>query len=190
MLFNPSKPYKTLPEFIDYAKKHENSINYGSVGNGSAGHLAGELLQQLTGIKMTHVAYKLSPNLYADLLSGVLDIGFEFPNSMRSNIEAGKVIPVAIASETRMKSFPDIPTFAELGYPDMKIAAWGVFLAPIVQKLDTALAEVLKSPTMTEYYRIGDSNLLDIGHVAFPDFLARESAQMKTLVERSGATVD
>jgi len=196
MLFNPSKPYKTLPEFIAYATKHENSINYGSVGNGSAGHLAGELLQQLTGIKMTHVAYKLSPNLYADLLSGVLDIGFEFPNSMRANIEAGKVIPIAIASEARMKGFPDVPTFAELGYPDMKIAAWGVFLAPagtpapIVQKLDAALSEVLKSPTMTEYYRIGDSNLLDIGHVAFPDFLASESAQMKALVERSGATVD
>ena len=170
--------------------------SYGSVGNGSAGHLAGELLQQLTGIKMTHVAYKLSPNLYADLLSGVLDIGFEFPNSMRANIEAGKVIPIAIASEARMKGFPEVPTFAELGYPDMKIAAWGVFLAPagtpapIVQKLDAALSEVLKSPTMTEYYRIGDSNLLDIGHVAFPDFLASESAQMKALVERSGATVD
>jgi len=95
-----------------------------------------------------------------------------------------------------MKSFPDIPTFAELGYPDMKIAAWGVFLAPagtpapIVQKLDTALDEILKSPTMTEYYRIGDSNLLDIGRDKFPEFLARESAQMKTLVERSGATVD
>jgi tripartite-type tricarboxylate transporter receptor subunit TctC len=196
MLFNPSKPYKTLPEFIEYAKKNPNSINYGSVGNGSAGHLAGELLQQLTGIKMTHIAYKLSPTLYADLLSGVLDIGFEFPNSMRANIEAGKVIPIAIASETRMKSFPNIPTFAELGYPDMKIAAWGVFLAPagtpapIVQKLDAALAEILKSPTMTEYYSIGDSNLLDIGHDKFPDFLAKESAQMKMLVERSGATVD
>jgi tripartite-type tricarboxylate transporter receptor subunit TctC len=196
MLFNPSKPYKTLPEFIAHAKKHENSINYGSVGNGSAGHLAGELLQQLTGIKMTHIAYKLSPNLYADLLSGVLDIGFEFPNSMRANIEAGKVIPIAIASEERMKSFPNIPTFAELGYPDMKIAAWGVFLAPagtpapIIRKLDTAIGDILKSPTMTEYYRIGDSNLLDIGHDKFPDFLARESAQMKALVERSGATVD
>jgi len=196
MLFNPAKPYKTLPEFIEYAKKHENSINYGSVGNGSAGHLAGELLQQLTGIKMTHIAYKLSPNLYADLISGVLDIGFEFVNSMRPNIEAGKLIPIAIASEVRMKTLPDIPTFAELGYPEMKIAAWGVFLAPagtpapIIRKLDAALDEVLKSPTMTEYYRVGDANLLDIGHDKFPAFLASESAQMKALVERSGATVD
>jgi tripartite-type tricarboxylate transporter receptor subunit TctC len=95
-----------------------------------------------------------------------------------------------------MKTLPDVPTFAELGYPEMKIAAWGVFLAPagtpapIIQKLDAALDEVLKSPTMTEYYRAGDANLLDIGHEKFPGFLADESAQMKALVERSGATVD
>lgn len=196
MLFNPSKPYKTLPEFIAYAKAHPNTINYGSVGTGSAGHLAGELLQQLTGIKMTHVPYKLSPSLYADLLSGVLDIGFEFPNSMRANIETGKVIPIALASNARMKTFPDVPTFTELGFPDMKIAAWGVFLVPagtpaaIVQKLDAALSDVLKTTTMTEYYRIGDSLLLDIGHDKFPEFLAAELAQMKVLVERSGATVD
>jgi len=196
MVFNPSKPYKTLPEFIEYAKKHPDAINYGSVGNGSAGHLAGELLQQLTGTKMTHVPYKLSPSLYADLLSGVLDIGFEFPSSMKANIEMGKVIPVAIASDARMKNFPNVPTFSELGYPDMKIAAWGVFLAPagtpapIIEKLDTALAEVLKAPTMTEYYSVGDSLVLDIGRDKFPEFLARESAQMKVLVERSGATVE
>lgn len=196
MVFNPSKPYKTLPEFIDHAKKHPNTINYGSVGSGSPGHLAGELLQQLTGIKMTHVPYRLSPSLYADLLSGVLDIGFEFPSSMKGNIETGKVIPIAIAGDVRMKNFPDVPTFAELGFPDMKIAAWGVFLAPagtpaaIVQKLDTALGEVLKTSTMQDYYSIGDSLVLDIGHDRFPAYLAAESAKMKLLVERSGATVE
>lgn len=196
MLFNPSKPYKTLPEFIAYAKQHPNTINYGSVGNGSAGHLAGELLQQLTGIKMTHVPYRLSPSLYADLISGVLDIGFEFPSSMKGNIEAGKVIPVALASDARMKNFPKVPTFEELGYPEMKIAAWGCFLVPagtpeaIVRKLDAAFREVLQSPTMTEYYSIGDSLVLDIGHDKFPAFLAAESAKMKMLVERSGAKMD
>jgi tripartite-type tricarboxylate transporter receptor subunit TctC len=196
LLFNPSKPYKTLPEFIEYAKKHPNSINYGSVGTGSAGHLAGELLQQLTGIKMTHVPYRLSPALYADLISGVLDIGFEFPSSMKPNIEAGKLVPIAIAADARMKNFPNVPTFEELGYPDMKIAAWGCFLvpagtpAPIVAKLDKALGEVLKSQTMTDYYGIGDSLVLDIGHEKFPAFLASESAKMKALVERSGATAD
>ena len=84
---------------------------------------------------------------------------------MKSNIEAGKVIPIAIATTARMKNFPTVPTFAELGYPDMKIAAWGVFLVPagtpasIVERLDASLAEVLKTPTMTEYYSVGDSLL-------------------------------
>ena len=157
MFFNPSKPYKTLPEFIAHAKKHPNSINYGSIGNGSPGHLAGELLQQLTGIKMTHVPYKLAPAMVSDLLSGVLDIGFDFPSSMRANIEAGKLLPVAVAHDARMQNFPNVPTFAELGYADVRMASWGCFLVPsgtpepIVQKLSAALSDVLRSKTMTDY---------------------------------------
>jgi tripartite-type tricarboxylate transporter receptor subunit TctC len=196
MVFNPSKPYKTLPEFIEFAKRNPDKINYGSVGAGSSGHLGGELLQQLTGIKMTHVPYKASATLMSDLLSGVLDVGFEFPSGSRTNIEAGRLIAVAMASDARMKNFPNVPTFAELGYPDMKIAAWSSFLVPagtppdIVKTLDDAIAETLRGSVMTEYYAIGDSVVLDINHEQFPAFLAAETARLKVLLERSGATAD
>ncbi len=196
MVFNPSKPYKTLPEFLEFARKNPDKINYGSVGAGTSGHLGGELLQQLTGIKMTHVPYKVSAALMSDLLSGVLDVGFEFPSGVRANVEAGKLVPVAMASEARMKNFPTVPTFAELGYPDMKIAAWSSFVVPagtpqpIVEKLDAAIAATLKDPVMTEYYSIGDSVVLDVDHKRFPAFLAEETARLKALVERSGATAD
>jgi tripartite-type tricarboxylate transporter receptor subunit TctC len=196
LVFNPSKPYKTLPEFIEYAKKHPTEINFGSTGSGSPGHLAGELLQQLTGIKMTNVPYRLSTAQHADLLSGVLDIGIEFPSAMKPHIEMGKILPIAVASDERMKNFPNVPTFAELGYPDMKIAAWSSFLVPagtplpIVEKLDAAINETLKSPVMTDYYAIGDSVVLDVNHKQFPAFLASETARLKVLVERSGATAD
>jgi tripartite-type tricarboxylate transporter receptor subunit TctC len=196
LVFNPSKPYKTLPEFIEYAKKNPTSINYGSIGNGSPGHLAGELLQQLTGIKMTHVPYRLAPALSTDLLSGVLDIGFDFAAAMKPNIEAGRVIPIAAAADARIKNLPNLPTFEELGYPDMKMAAWGCFLVPagtpdpIVQKLSAALSDALRSPTMTEFYSIGDSVLLDLSPDKFPQFLASEQAKMKALIERAGVTAD
>jgi tripartite-type tricarboxylate transporter receptor subunit TctC len=196
LVFNPSKPYKTLPEFIAYAKKNPDKINYGSVGNGSSGHLGGELLQQLTGIKMTHVPYKASAALMADILSGVLDIGLEFPSGVKSYIEAGKLVPIAMASDQRMKNFPTVPTFAELGYPDMKIAAWSSFVVPagtpepIVEKLDAAILATLRDPVMTEYYAIGDSIVLDVGHKQFPAFLASEITRLKALIERSGATAD
>jgi tripartite-type tricarboxylate transporter receptor subunit TctC len=196
MVFNPAKPYKTLPEFIAFAKQNPDKINYGSVGAGSSGHLGGELLQQLTGIKMTHVPYKASAALMGDLLSGVLDVGFEFPSGARPHIESGKLLPIAMASDARMKNFPTVPTFAELGYPDMKIAAWSSFLVPagtpieIVRKLDAAVLETLRDPVMTEYYSIGDSVVLDVGHEKFPAFLASETARLKVLVERSGATAD
>jgi tripartite-type tricarboxylate transporter receptor subunit TctC len=196
VVFNPAKPYKTLPEFIEFAKKNPDKINYGSVGAGSSGHLGGELLQQLTGIKMTHVPYKASTALMADLLSGVLDVGLEFPSGVKPHIESGKLIAVAMASDARMKNFPTVPTFAELGYPDMKIAAWSSFLVPdgtplpIVEKLDAAIAATLKDPVMTDYYAIGDSLVLDVNHKQFPAFLASETARLKVLVERSGATAD
>ena len=196
MVFNPAKPYKTLPEFIAFAKKNPDKINYGSVGSGSSGHLAGELLQQLTGIKMTHVPYKVSAAEISDLLSGVLDVGFEFPSGVKAYVESGQLLPVAMASEARMTNFPTVPTFAELGYPDMKIAAWSSFLVPagtplpIVEKLDAAIIETLKSPVMTDYYAIGDSVVLDVNHKQFPAFLASETARLKVLVERSGATAD
>jgi tripartite-type tricarboxylate transporter receptor subunit TctC len=196
LVFNPSKPYKTLPEFIEYAKKNPDKINYGSVGNGSSGHLGGELLQQLTGIKMTHVPYKASAALMADILSGVLDIGLEFPSGVKSYIEAGKLVPIAMANDARMKNFPTVPTFAELGYPDMKIAAWSSFVVPagtpepIVEKLDAAILATLRDPVMTEYYAIGDSIVLDVGHKQFPAFLASEITRLKALIERSGATAD
>ncbi len=196
LVFNPSKPYKTLPEFIAYAKKNPTAINYGSIGNGSPGHLAGELLQQLAGIKMTHVPYRLAPALATDLLSGVLDIGFDFANAMKPNIEAGRVIPIAVAADARMTNFPNLPTFEELGYPDMKMAAWGCFLVPagtpepIVKKLSSALSDVLRSPTMTEFYSIGDSVVLDLGPDKFPQFLAAEQAKMKALIERAGVRAD
>jgi tripartite-type tricarboxylate transporter receptor subunit TctC len=194
LLFNPSKPYKTLPEFITYAKKHPDTINYGSIGNGSPQHLGGELLQQLTGIKMAHIPYKQAAALAADLVSGVLDI--DFPSGSKGNIEAGRLTPIAIAGEARLKNFPNVPTFAELGYPEMLIAAWGSFLVPagtpepIVQKLSAALSDVLTSQTMTDYYSFGDSLVLNIPPDKFPAFLAAESAKMKALVERSGATAE
>jgi tripartite-type tricarboxylate transporter receptor subunit TctC len=196
MVFNPSKPYKTLPEFIAYVRKNPDSINYGTVGTGTTGHLAGEMLKQFADIKMTHVLYRLYAPQLNDLMSGVLDIGFELPGPMKGNIEAGNLRPIAVASDVRLKNFPNVPTFPELGYPDLKIAVWAVFLvpagtpAPIVQKLDAALAEALKTQTMQDYYDLGDSLVLDIGHDKFPAFLASEIAKLKPLVERSGITAE
>lgn len=196
MVANPSKPYKTLAEFIDYAKKNPDTVNFGSPGAGTSNHLAGELLQSLTGIKMTHVPYKSSAAQRADLLAGVLDVSFEFPSGSRTSIETGKLVPLAMASEARMTNFPNVPTFAELGYPDMKIAAWSSFVLPagtpqpIVRELDAAIHDALRSPTMTDYYAIGDSIVQDIGPDRFPDFLASETARFKALVERSGARAD
>ncbi|MEZ5764045.1 MAG: tripartite tricarboxylate transporter substrate binding protein [Xanthobacteraceae bacterium] len=193
MVANPSRPYKTLAEFIDYARKNPDKINYGSPGSGTSNHLAAEMLQSMTGIKLTHVPYKSSTAQQADLLAGVLDVSFEFPSGSRANIEAGRLIPLAMASEKRMANFPNVPTFAELGYPDMKIAAWSSFVLPagtpepIVKKLDAAIAETLKDKAMTDYYAIGDSLVMDIGPDKYPEFLASEIARLKVVIERSGA---
>lgn len=196
MVVNASAPFKTLPQLIDYAKKNPEKINFGSIGSGTSNHLAGELLQSLAGIKMTHVPYKVSASQITDLLGGVIDVSFEFPSGIRPHLESGKLIPIAMTSDARMKNFPNVPTFSELGYPEMKIAAWSSILAPagtpqeIVEKLDVAIAEALKDPAMIDYYGIGDSVILDIDHKQFPAFQASEIVKAKMLIDRSGAKAD
>jgi len=103
---------------------------------------------------------------------------------------------VAVANNARMKNFPNVQTFAELGYPAIKIGAWSSFLVPagtpepIVAKLDEAIAKVLKDPAMVDIYSFGDSLVLDVDRKKFPAFLASETARFKTLVQNAGVSLD
>lgn len=196
LVVNATKPYKTLEEFIDYLKKNPGKVNFGSAGTGTAPHLVGELFQIATGTSMIHVPYKVSANLYADLLSGTIDAIFDYTVVMRPHVEAGKVIPLGMSSAERLKSFAYVPTFKEKGY-DVELTAWSSIVMPagtppeIVKKMSDAFAETSRDPAVVKYNEDNDfANLGHLGPEKLREFFISEAAKFKMLVEKSGATMD
>ena len=149
-------PYKTLKDVEDAAKKDPGSVMYGSSGNGSPLHLAGELFVAGTGTNMTHVPYKGGSAHTLDLIGGRLNIIFDTSTNAMPMIKGGKVRPLAIALPTRSPDLPNVPTFAEAGYPQFQFTAWYGMFAPaktpkdVVAKLSAALATALKQPEVVD----------------------------------------
>jgi tripartite-type tricarboxylate transporter receptor subunit TctC len=196
LVVNASKPYKTVEEFIDYLKKNPGKVNYGSSGAGTAPHLIGEMFQMATGTTMTHVPYKASANLYADLIGGTIDAIFDYTVVMRPHIEAGKVIPLGISRNDRLKSFPNVPTFKERGL-DVVLTAWSSIVMPagtppeVVNKMSAAFQEAMRDPTVVKYNEDNDfGDISKLGPEQLREFMVSETAKFKTLVEKAGVSLD
>ena len=196
LVVNPSKPYKTLEEFVAYLKVHPGEVNFGSPGIGTGSHLTGELFQAATGTKMRHIPYKDAASLYSDLLSGTIDAVFDYIPVMRPQIEAGKVIPLGVSVPERVKSFPSIPTFKEKGY-DVVLATWSSVAMPsgtpedIVSKMSSAIQDVMKSPEVEKFQAENDQvSLADLGPAKMREYLISEIQRYKVLIEKSGAHVN
>lgn len=151
MLVPANSPAKTLREFIELAKQKPGKLNYGSSGNGSIQHLGAELLQLKTGTKMVHVPYGGAAPAMQDLLAGRIDLFITTPPTAMGHLEAGKLRALAITSEQRHPSLPNIPTTAEAGLPDFKLDAWFSLFGPanmpqpVVDKLAAAVKKVVTS---------------------------------------------
>lgn len=196
LVVNASKPYKTVEEFIDYLKKNPGKVNYGSSGAGTAPHLIGEMFQMATGTTMTHVPYKSSANLYADLIGGTIDAIFDYTVVMRPHIEAGKVIPLGISRDDRLKSFPNVPTFKERGL-DVVLTAWSSIVMPagtppdVVNKMSAAFQEAMRDPTVVKYNEENDfGDISKLGPEKLREFMVSETAKFKTLVDKAGVSLD
>jgi tripartite-type tricarboxylate transporter receptor subunit TctC len=197
LLVPPGKPYKTFREFADYAKKNPDKLTFSSVGIGSTQHLGGELLSLSIGTKMIHVPYKGSAPAVLDLLAGRIDVGFDNFAPNKGNIEAGKLLPLAVAAEKRLTSLPDVPTTVELGYPDVLMSSWSSFAAPagtpqpIIDKLAGVFDAVTKDPAIVRFYNDAGSTVLEgVIKDKARDFYISEGAKFKLLIEKSGATAE
>ena len=197
MVVNTDSPYKTVKEFVDYAKKNPGKINMGSAGAGTTTHLVGELLQKEADIKLTHIPYKGSSPEMVDLLAGVLNVSFDYSVVVKPLIEAGKLRPLAVTSAARMKNFPDVPTLKEAGYPGAVLSGWSTLVAaantpqPIVDKLAKAFGEALKKPEVVTYFESNGSAVMPpLTGDKLMKFMVDENAKFKSLVEKSGATAE
>ncbi len=156
---NLDSPYKSLKDVVEAAKKKPGEIMFGSSGNGSPLHMAGEMFTTQAGIKMVHVPYKGGSAHILDLIGGRLDVIFDTSTNSTPLIKGGKVRPIAVSSKTRLPDQPNVPTFTEEGYPDFSVNGWYALYAPaktpkaIVDKLSTELQAVMQMPEVIERLR-------------------------------------
>jgi tripartite-type tricarboxylate transporter receptor subunit TctC len=127
---NPSTGIKTLAELIARARANPGKLNYGSPGHGTAAHITAELLQSIAGFRITHVPYRGSTPMIADLLGNQIDLGADLFPTQIPQLKAGKYAGLALTSLTRSAALPDLPTVVESGYAGFESASWNSLLAP------------------------------------------------------------
>jgi len=160
-----SLPASTLKQYVALAKTRPGKLSYGSYGPGSGGHFVGELFNMAAGIDTVHVPYKGEPPALQDLIGGQIDAAVVSVGGV--NRYPGKIKPLAVASATRFPSYPDVPTFAELGYPEVDMLGWAAAFVPaktpkaIVDKLNTEMGRILVMPDVR-------AKLLELGFEPAP----------------------
>jgi len=165
---HPSVPAKNMAEFVAYAKKNPGKLNFGTPGIGSLGHLIGETFKYSAEVDMTHVPYRGAGPALNDALAGQVQVLFDNLPSSLPHIHAGKLRALAVASEKRVTSLPDVPTFAETGHPLVNDPSWFGLIGPArlppetVSRLQAALVATLKQPEAQK--RLADAASVPVGN--------------------------
>ena len=191
-----SVPAKDAREFVALVKKEPGKYYYGSAGNGSAGHLAMEYFKLVSGIELQHVPYKgTGPNL-VDLVAGRTHATSAGTPPLMPHVKAGKLRVIGVGSPQRLPSIPDAPTIAEQGFAGFETSQWYGLSAPartppaIVQRLATEAARAAKSPAVAERYKADDAEAVGSTPKEYADFIAREQARWKDVIQKAGVKVD
>jgi tripartite-type tricarboxylate transporter receptor subunit TctC len=158
LVVNPSVPAKNMKELLVYLRANPGTVSIASPGVGTSSHLAGELFQQLTGTKLVHIPYKGSGPAMTDLLGGQVQMAFDPLSSSLPFIKQGKLRAIAVTTDTRSPSAPDIPTLDEVGVKGYEASTYVALLAPagtppeVIEKLNIASRKALATPAMTESF--------------------------------------
>ena len=186
---------RTLADLIKYAKANPAKLNYASGGNGSAGHLAGEMFKARAGIFALHIPYNGGNPAQLALLSGQVDFNFDNLATASSNIKAGKLKAIAVTTAQRSPALPDVPTVAET-IKGFEIDTWWGLVAPagtpvdVVNKLNQAFVSALNSPEAKTRFSTLLAEPVASSPAEFGAFMKSELAKYEKVVKASGAKVD
>ncbi len=192
LVVNPKLPVRSLAEFIALLKANPNKYSFGSSGNGGLSHLNGELFQSVTRTRMLHVPYKgLGPAL-TDLVGGQIDVVFDNIPSSAAMLESGHTRALAVAAKQRLKLLPDVPTYAEAGYPAMNTPSWFGIGAPadtpqaILATLNEALRAGLSRPDYTGAIEKQGAIPSGMSRAAFAELIVTENDRWQKVVKEIG----
>jgi tripartite-type tricarboxylate transporter receptor subunit TctC len=189
----------SVPSLIAYMRRNPGKLSYASGGNGSGGHMAGELLKSMAGVSMVHIPYAGAAPAQLGLLAGQTDLMFDNLASAAANIRAGKLRAFAVTTTTRSPSLPDVPTMAEAGGKQLTgfdVTTWfGVFApagtpAPVVARLNDEFRRALATPEMRERLKNMGAEPAPSSPEQFAAFIRAELAKYEKVVKFSGARVD
>lgn len=190
---NSSVPARTVKDLVALAKEKPGKISYGSVGIGSASHLAGELFTAKAGISMLHVPFRGGAPAINDLVAGHLNTMFVTAVIGGQHMKTGALVPLAIAAPARFELLPDVPTMAEVGY-QLEAAYWFGLAAPagtppaILAKLEKALAEVLAMPDLRKRMTEMGTVVAPLGAKQFGDYIQAEMRKWSDVITQNGIT--
>nr|WP_232533230.1 MULTISPECIES: tripartite tricarboxylate transporter substrate binding protein [Ramlibacter] len=156
LVVNPSIPATTVKEFVEYLKKSPDKVSFGSTGNGSSMHTAGELFRQRTSTSMVHVPYNAAGPATTDLLSGNIQAMFQLVPGISGFVKEKKVTALAVMSPRRQPTLPDVPTMTEAGFPGLESYTWLCLMAPkrtpsaVIERLNDGVNKLLAQPAFRE----------------------------------------
>jgi tripartite-type tricarboxylate transporter receptor subunit TctC len=197
LVVHPSLPVKTVKDLIALAKARPGQIDYASSGNGSTQHLTGALFASMAGINITHIPYRGSGPVTADLLGGQVQLAFPGIAGMLPHIKTGKLRPLGVTGGQRSPELPNVPTIAEAGVKGYEMVAWFGISGPkgmsrdVQMKLHADLLRVLKTPEMSKSLQaVGQEPAWQDTPEKFFDFLKIESDKWAKVVKASGAEIN
>ncbi|KAB2897684.1 MAG: tripartite tricarboxylate transporter substrate binding protein, partial [Burkholderiaceae bacterium] len=191
-----SSKFKTLADVVAAARATPGKITYGSPGNGTSIHLAGDLFEKAAGVKLVHIPYKGSNPALMDALAGNVDLLVSSLPSAMGQIKAGKLRPLAVTSIKRSSSLPDVPTVAESGFKDFDVSTWYGVLAPagtpasVVATLNTEINKLLAQADVKAAIHAQGAEPEAMTAAQFSTLLKTDYAKWKGIVEASGAKIE
>ena len=196
LLVHPSVPAKNVREFIALLKASPKKYSFGSAGNGTSQHISGELFKAMAGVDMQHIPYRGSGQMMPELLGGTLLVAFDNIATAVQHVNAGKLRALAVTSATRSVVSPDVPTMAEAGLAGYDISSWqAVFApagtpAPIVERLYTEIARILKTPDIQKRLSDLGLNVSEMTPAQLTALIKADVPRLGKIVKDTGARAD